>query len=405
MPWCQATRLGPGKLTRGGEPPRLGRVCDAIHTGAARRGRARYIRARPCAVRAGAALVHVLVLVLVLEPSARSRALAADCWPPGSPAGPALQLLACCSLQARAQTGTGELRTLLRLRGAGDAAEGVVPATAEEVFRPRVLEDELPEDSTLDTRAQPSLAFESAVPGQQGGEGVQALPWKRRAAPLQPPPGANQRWQDMELSDVVVNYFKARILEESDRPETHNWWRGPPKGSDGWRLSSTLWEASRVGNLSAVQEALALGADVNAANPECVGNTPLHYAANHGWDQTAQLLLERGANVHVRTNWGSTPLHYAAMSGCLRVCELLLSAGADPSDTDMLGHNALDRATVMCHKPVRDFLAAEMSASTGGRPAKSDVVAGLQWDSSEAEQSASPRADAKRHKPGKASAS
>ena len=148
-------------------------------------------------------------------------------------------------------------------------------------------------------------------------------------------------------------------------------------------------EAARRGDAAAVLKALDAGADVNARNPECVGNTALHYAANHGWNATAELLLRRGADVHAKTNWGSSALHYAAKSGHLRICEVLLAAGADAFDKDMIGHNALDRATVACHKQVRDLLAAEMSAASG-ESAKSQIVEGLPWDTSEDEAGEAP---------------
>jgi len=35
--------------------------------------------------------------------------------------------------------------------------------------------------------------------------------------------------------------------------------------------------------------------------------------------QTTEILLSRGADVHIKTNWGSTPLHYASKAGHLRV--------------------------------------------------------------------------------------
>ena len=78
------------------------------------------------------------------------------------------------------------------------------------------------------------------------------------------------------MPDKVVNYIKARIIEENQRPEIQNWWRGPAKGSEEWRLSSQLWEASRLGNSTAVLETIGHGVDVNAANPECVGMLSPH---------------------------------------------------------------------------------------------------------------------------------
>jgi hypothetical protein len=68
-------------------------------------------------------------------------------------------------------------RILMRLRGAGDRQqeaalrEGESDSEAEEIFRPRVLEDGLGADS-LDMRARDSVLFESSLRAEQGVEQV-----------------------------------------------------------------------------------------------------------------------------------------------------------------------------------------------------------------------------------------
>jgi uncharacterized protein len=61
---------------------------------------------------------------------------------------------------------------------------------------------------------------------------------------------------------------------------------------------------SRV--LETVSTALALGADINAANP--AGDTTVHIAAAHGYDSVLRLLAERGADLNVANKRGLTPL-------------------------------------------------------------------------------------------------
>lgn len=64
-------------------------------------------------------------------------------------------------------------RLLMRLRGAGDRQQaaalrgGESDSEAEEIFRPRVLEEELGADS-LDMRARDSVPFESSLRAEQG---------------------------------------------------------------------------------------------------------------------------------------------------------------------------------------------------------------------------------------------
>jgi ankyrin repeat protein len=59
------------------------------------------------------------------------------------------------------------------------------------------------------------------------------------------------------------------------------------------------------------------------------GRTPLHWAPESGHPETAQLLLEKGANVNATDGDGSTPLHWASLNGHLETAELLLEKGAD----------------------------------------------------------------------------
>jgi ankyrin repeat protein len=61
---------------------------------------------------------------------------------------------------------------------------------------------------------------------------------------------------------------------------------------------------SRV--LETVSTALALGADINAANP--AGDTTVHIAAAQGYDSVLRLLAERGADLNVANKRGLTPL-------------------------------------------------------------------------------------------------
>lgn len=71
------------------------------------------------------------------------------------------------------------------------------------------------------------------------------------------------------------------------------------------------------------------GADINARNQW--GWTPLHDILSFAQDRTddAELLLYLGADIHAVTPEGDTPLHYAAEWGQLRVVKMLIEKGAD----------------------------------------------------------------------------
>ncbi|MHC4112111.1 MAG: ankyrin repeat domain-containing protein, partial [Planctomycetota bacterium] len=71
------------------------------------------------------------------------------------------------------------------------------------------------------------------------------------------------------------------------------------------------------------------GADVNAKNE--YGRTPLHTAAGGGNEQMVELLIERGAQVDVKDSRGTTALYWAASGSknSKESIQLLLAAGAD----------------------------------------------------------------------------
>ena len=57
--------------------------------------------------------------------------------------------------------------------------------------------------------------------------------------------------------------------------------------------------------------------------------TALHLAANKGYYEIVQALINRGALVDARDEQGATPLHLAANNGYLIVVQELIRAGAD----------------------------------------------------------------------------
>ncbi|HKY42474.1 MAG TPA: ankyrin repeat domain-containing protein [Pyrinomonadaceae bacterium] len=75
-------------------------------------------------------------------------------------------------------------------------------------------------------------------------------------------------------------------------------------------------------------------ADLLRSRPELIqaadeyNKTGLHLAAETDQTETAQLLLDAGADIEALTSWGATPLDWAAAMGSARVGELLLARGA-----------------------------------------------------------------------------
>jgi ankyrin repeat protein len=87
-------------------------------------------------------------------------------------------------------------------------------------------------------------------------------------------------------------------------------------------------DAAMQNDVAAVRRLLQQGVDVNGAQGD--GRTALHWVAERGYDQVAEVLLARGASVAATTRIGNhTPLHVAATHGHAVVIRQLLQAGAD----------------------------------------------------------------------------
>ena len=95
----------------------------------------------------------------------------------------------------------------------------------------------------------------------------------------------------------------------------------------------SIHQAAQEGNIEAVKQHLAAGADVNAKSDQ-TGSTPLHRAALEGHKEIAELLIAQGADINAKDDGDFTPLHRAAAKGLKEIAELLISKGADVNAKD-----------------------------------------------------------------------
>jgi ankyrin repeat protein len=115
---------------------------------------------------------------------------------------------------------------------------------------------------------------------------------------------------------------------------------GTLRGHAGGALLATLllWagsppeapvaDAAMRGDVETVRSLLRAGEDVNAAQGD--GMTALHWAAESGTVELAEMLLYAGAHLEAVTRLGDyTPLHVASRSGHTGVARLLVEAGAN----------------------------------------------------------------------------
>jgi ankyrin repeat protein len=74
------------------------------------------------------------------------------------------------------------------------------------------------------------------------------------------------------------------------------------------------------------------------------GKTPLHYAAQYGSTDVAQLLVDHGGDAAAKDFNDVTPLHEAAENGFKEIVELLVRNGADLDATNVKGKTPFDLA-------------------------------------------------------------
>ena len=98
--------------------------------------------------------------------------------------------------------------------------------------------------------------------------------------------------------------------------------------------SVDIHEAAAKGQIEAVKQYLAAGADVNAKDKW--EETPLHLARTK---EIVELLIAKGADVNAKDKYGRTPLHYAVDR---EIAELLIANGANVNAKDGDGETPLD---------------------------------------------------------------
>ena len=98
--------------------------------------------------------------------------------------------------------------------------------------------------------------------------------------------------------------------------------------------SELLQQSVTDGNVEAVKQHLADGADVNVKD-EARGLTPLHFATQNGQKEIVELLIADGAYVNAKMNNGMTPLDCSALippsSNKTEIVDLLRKHGGEAS--------------------------------------------------------------------------
>ena len=128
----------------------------------------------------------------------------------------------------------------------------------------------------------------------------------------------------------------------------------------------TIHSAVGSGDVEAVRELLAAGADVNAKNGD--RSTPLHHGDGgmHRHKEVVELLIAKGLDMNDAKNVGGTILTIASAKGHKEVVELLINEGADVNAKNNEGRTPLDWATHPCNRNA-SAETAELLRKHGGK--------------------------------------
>jgi hypothetical protein len=92
---------------------------------------------------------------------------------------------------------------------------------------------------------------------------------------------------------------------------------------------------------------------------DCPASRPPPQASEHGHNGVLDVLVELGADLHVRNALGWTALHYAAFNGRLSAVKRLLTAGLPPDARTHASWTPLHHAAVRGnHRTIRALVAA-----------------------------------------------
>lgn len=99
----------------------------------------------------------------------------------------------------------------------------------------------------------------------------------------------------------------------------------------GMNPSRYLVYNSKMHRVSLGLSALLIENGANVNEKDEFGITPLMHAASQGKFDIVKLLIKNGANVNAKDVWGSTPLYYAGLTDNTYIAKLLIENGAKPS--------------------------------------------------------------------------
>ena len=116
--------------------------------------------------------------------------------------------------------------------------------------------------------------------------------------------------------------------------------------------------AARNGHTETVRYLLGLPeVDVNHVHRRCAGNyTALQCALENNKPDVVRVLIDAGADIDAKNNYGCSPVHSACVSGTLDIVKMLVRAGAGVRATDNDGWTCLISAAFFGHIDIVRYL-------------------------------------------------
>lgn len=103
--------------------------------------------------------------------------------------------------------------------------------------------------------------------------------------------------------------------------------------------SGDLREAAKIGDIGRARTLIDQGANINERDE--YGTTPLALAAGLGHRDLVELLIAKGADLNSQDHNGDMPLYWAASKGYGEIVTLLITKGANVKLSNSVGHTTL----------------------------------------------------------------
>ncbi|KZZ89522.1 glycerophosphodiester phosphodiesterase GDE1 [Ascosphaera apis ARSEF 7405] len=185
----------------------------------------------------------------------------------------------------------------------------------------------------------------------------------------------NDGWAPLHLSVVGGHPLSTRVLLESEKQDDGTTSTGIREHKT--KSSAVLALATKANFIDIVKLLVEAGVDINYQDEN--GETALHIAARFGHTQCAKLLIDgapqQTANLELtEKTYSWTPLFIAAVDGNLETAELLINAGADVNRLDASGWSPMEHAALRGHLEIARLLSKSTKPKLGvnDKPASPD---------------------------------